>query len=270
MSLDDENLKVKPYRFGKLIPTQDEGGEPNVVSNFEMKSLKDAANFKNKITDEVIRSERKLEQGSAFSILPLVKEHRGLLEQEQQDYEAAIEAEVQRRLNELYDQTKEKAYQDGHQEGYEKAYEKGMQSVDEKIEDFVDMINNVKAQVDGIIEFNKKDSIEMIKNLTKWITLKELEDEEYLYRLLNKLILEMNTKNHLLVRVNKDSFKYMPEVIERVQAKVGELSNIRVEVDLDHDEKGIILESENGIIDASLESQFKSLDKIFEAVDTDE
>lgn len=270
MSLDDENLKVKPYKFGKLIPSSSDDGEPNVVTNFEMKSLKDAANFKNNISAEVIRTERKLEKGSSFSILPLVREHRGLVEQEEKDYEAAIEAEVQRRLGELYEQTKEQAYQEGHQEGYEVAYQKGMQSIEEKIEDFVDMMNSVKSQVNEIIEFNKKDSIHMIKNLTKWITLKELEDEDYLVRLLNKLILEMNTKNNLIVRVNKTSFKYMPEVIEKVQAKVGELPNIRVEVDLDHDEKGIILESENGIIDASLDAQFKSLDKIFEAVNTDE
>lgn len=270
MSLPEDELKVKPYQFGKLIPSIDDAGEPNVVSDFEMKSLKDAANFKNNISEEVIRSERELESGSAFSILPLVKEHRGLLDQEERDYEATIEAEVQRRLKELYDKTKEQAYQDGHQEGYEKAYAQGMESITERVEDFVDMMNDVKNQTNEIIEYNKKDSIEMIKNLTKWITLKELEDEEYLTRLLNKLILEMNTKSNLIVRVNKESFKYMPEVIEKVEAKVGELTNVRVEVDLDHDEKGIILESENGIIDASLEAQFKSLDKIFEAVSTDE
>ena len=270
MSLHDDEMKVKPYRFGELIPTADDGGEPNVVTNFEMKSLKDAANFKNNISEEVIRHERTLEKGTAFSILPLVKEHRGLLDQEERDYEEAIEAEVERRLQELYTKTKEQAYQVGHQEGYEKAYEEGMRAIEEKVEEFVDMMNEVKNQTNQIIEYNKQDSIEMIKNLTKWITLKELEDEDYLSRLLNKLILEMNTKNNLIVRVNKKCFKYMPEVVEKVQAKVGELPNLRVEVDLDHDEKGIILESENGIIDASLEAQFKSLDKIFEAVSIDE
>ena len=272
MGLGEGNLNVKPYKFGELIPpesskgTQESGDQ---ISNFEMKSLKDAAKFQNNISDNIIRTERKHEKDKSFSILPLVREHRGIVDQEERDYEKTVSDEVERRINALYEETKNNAYQKGHQEGYEAAYKEGMAAINERVEDFVDVMNQVKSQLNGVIEANKQDTIHMIKNLTKWIALKEIEDDEYLVRLLNKLILEMNAKNNLLVRVNQESFKYMPEVIEKVQQKVGELANIRVEVDLDLEEKGIILESENGIIDASLDAQFKSLDKIFEAVDID-
>jgi len=40
----------------------------------------------------------------------------------------------------------------------------------------------------------------------------------------------------------------------------------RVEVDLDQEENGIVLESENTIVDGSLETQFKSIDRVFENV----
>ena len=60
MGLQSDKTKVKPYKFGELVPSSsDETGEPNVVKPFEMKSLKDAAQFKNNISDEVIRNERK-------------------------------------------------------------------------------------------------------------------------------------------------------------------------------------------------------------------
>jgi flagellar assembly protein FliH len=270
MALGNGNTNVKPYKFGELVPSENETTQnTDQVSKFEMKSLKDAANFKNNITDNVIRTERGFEKDSAFSILPLVREHRGIVDQEQRDYEEAIQNEVDRRLKALYEETRQQAYQEGHQEGYQVAYSEAINTINDRVEDFVDVMNQVKEQVDQVVETNKQDAIHMIKNLTKWITLKELDDDDYLVRLLNKLILEMNAKNNLLIRVNQDSFKYMPEVIEKVQAKVGELTNVRVEIDLDLEEKGIILESENGIIDASLDAQFKSLDKIFEAVSTD-
>ncbi|MEX1098795.1 MAG: hypothetical protein WEB87_00130, partial [Bacteriovoracaceae bacterium] len=68
---------VKPFKFGQLAP---EAGEEKseAVSAFELKSLKDASAFKNNISEEVIRKERGFEKEKSFSILPLVREHRGL------------------------------------------------------------------------------------------------------------------------------------------------------------------------------------------------
>ena len=106
----------------------------------------------------------------------------------------------------------------------------------------------------------------MVKNLTKWIVLKEVDEKYYLARLLEKLIHEINTKTGLVLHVNEKSFGHMPEIIKIVERKVGVLTNVRVEVDLDLDETGIVLESENTIIDGSLDAQFKSLDKLFTSV----
>ena len=58
----------------------------------------------------------------------------------------------------------------------------------------------------------------------------------------------------------------MPEIIKIVERKVGKLTNVRVEVDLDMSENGIIIESENTIIDGSLDAQMASLDKLFTTV----
>ena len=48
--------------------------------------------------------------------------------------------------------------------------------------------------------------------------------------------------------------------------RLGELTNIRVEEALNMDQPGLIVESENGIIDGSIEAQFKNLEKLFESV----
>ena len=58
----------------------------------------------------------------------------------------------------------------------------------------------------------------------------------------------------------------MPEVLEVVQGKLGELTNTRVEIDYDIEAPGIVVESQNGIVNGSLKTQLDSLDKLFEAV----
>jgi flagellar assembly protein FliH len=58
----------------------------------------------------------------------------------------------------------------------------------------------------------------------------------------------------------------MPEVIQTVETRLGQLTNVRVEIVPEINHPGIILESENGLIDGSLEGVFQNIDKIFEQV----
>lgn len=263
-------FNVKPFRFGQLVPEGGEGSGINEVSSFELKSLRDTSAFKNQITEEVIRKERGFEKDKSFSILPLVRDHRGLKAQEEKDYREAIEGEVQARLNAAVEQARQEGYQMGHQEGYQRAYQEAMGKLDGKIEDFTDILGSLKEQCHKVLSSNKAEAFKMVKSLTQWVALKEIDNEDYLHRLLEKLIHEMNTKNNLVVRVSQESFKHMPEVIEKVRARMGELVNVRVEVDLDQEGPGIILESENGIIDGSIKAQMAALEKIFETVVIDE
>lgn len=266
----DVKFDVKPFKFGELTPNPGSSAETPEVSSYEARSLKELGAFKNNISEEVIRTERGFEKDKSFSILPLVREHRGLKAQEDRDYQTSIEQEVEARVQAAIEQARLDGYRAGHEEGYGKAYQEGMAKLEGRVEDFSDILGNLKDQCHKVLAENKADAFKMIKSLTQWIVLKELEDEAYLERLLNKLILEMNTKNNLVVRVSQESFKYMPEVVEKVQARIGELSNVRVELDMDQEGNGIILESENGIIDASIKSQMASLEKIFTSVGADE
>ncbi len=118
-----------------------------------------------------------------------------------------------------------------------------------------------------ILSNQKEEMYHLLKNLAKWIVLRELNnDGKYIERLLEKLLLEMQVRNNLLIQVNAAEFSQMPEVLEYIQGRLGEMKNVRVEIDSSVKTKGIVIESENGIINATLEEQFKSLDKLFEDV----
>ncbi len=96
--------------------------------------------------------------------------------------------------------------------------------------------------------------------------LKEINEKMYLENLLEKLILELNSRKNIIVKVGQNNFAHMPEIIKTVEAKLGQLSNVRVEIVPELNEPGIILECENGLIDGSLQGVFLNIDKIFEQV----
>ena len=124
----------------------------------------------------------------------------------------------------------------------------------------------IQSQNEKIIDKSRHEIYEFVKRFTKWIVLKEINEKLYLENLLEKLILELNARKNLIIKVGLANFNQMPEVVQAVEARLGQLSNLRIEVVPEIQHPGIILESENSLIDGSIEGVFQNIDKIFEQV----
>ncbi len=256
-------VDVETFSFSQLTPTQ---GNPGEITEFELEALSPATDFKKKLSEDIIRLEREHEVSSGFSIDENVREHRGLRDQENTDFEQRVEEEVARRLNKRMKQAYEEGFTAGVEDGAKKAYDEAAIQYDEKILVFEQFLTQMMEQKESILVESKQEAYALIKNLTKWIILKEVQDKDYIERLLEKLILEVNTKSNLTIRVNQEDFDDLPGVIEKVESRLGALTNVRLEIGHDQTERGIVLESEVGVIDGSFKSQMKSLDKLFENV----
>jgi len=256
---------VQEYTFHNFNEVE-EGSD--TVKLFEFKPLLTAAQTieKNEF-QRIIKTEREFAKTSQFKVNPFVEEHRGFKEQENREYEDRVEAEVQRRVAEIQDDAFKAGFDEGVNQGREEIFVEMRSVVDQKLENFSHMVTSVLKTQENILAKQKTEMYQLLRNLSKWIVLRELqEDGKYIERLLERLLLEMQVRNNLLIQVNPDDFASMPEVLEHVQGRLGEMKNVRIEIDSSVKSRGIIIESENGIINATMEEQFKSLDKLFEDV----
>lgn len=258
------DAEIKSFEFSDLQGS-------HVVSqsqfqSFEFKTLNGESVTSEKISDEDIRSERSFEKKNNFKIDGIVREYRGLSRQEQTDLEQKIQAEVARRLESAYQEAYKEGIEKGREEGKEAAQAEYQEILGQKIEEFSHIVTQFQGNADKVLEKNRTEVYEFIKRFTKWIILKEIDEKVYLEGLLEKLILELNVRKNLIIKVGKANFAQMPEVIQAVEAKLGQLSNTRVEIVPEINHPGIVLESENGLIDGSLENIFQNIDKIFEQV----
>lgn len=257
--------EVKDYKFENLSDVAE--GEQG-VSTFEFKPLLNGEHsLKKESHQKTIKAERVSAQKTNFKINEIVEEFRGLKDQESREYEAKIQEEVERRIQEIREKGFQVGYEEGLNQGKEEVFEQMRNAVEQKLEDFNLMINQVMSTQEDILFKQKTEMYQLIKNLSKWIVLRELkEDGKYVERLLEKLLHEMQTRNNLLIQVNASDYEGMEDVLAHVQKRLGELKNVRVEIDSSVQTSGIIIESENGIVNATMEEQFKSLDKLFDDV----
>ena len=253
---------INEYEFQSFSGNSDvEGAVDYNFSDLDNETLK----VESKEHQEVIMRDRKAADKVNFKISPIVKEHRGIYSQENDEKEKRIQAEIHRRLEILRNEAISQGREEGLKKGREEVFTQLRISVDEKILPFSAMIKDVLEVKSKLVNEQKKEIYELVKNLTKWILLRELKDDgKYIERLLEKLIVELKSKSNLLIQVNQKQFETMPKVLERVKEKIGGIDNVRIEIDYDIDENGIVIESDNCIINGTLDEQFKNLEKLFD------
>ena len=266
-----DNKEIQEYKFQTFHDVAEDDPSYGAPQSYQFRDLNEVIGQDIEAKKKILRVERKRAWESDFKISPIVQEHRGLRKQEEEERERQIEQEVQARLQAIEADAVKRGYEEGVRAGREEVYNQTRLATEDKLTALSAMITDVLRTQEEIISVQKHEIYKMIKNLTKWIILRELkEDGAYVERLLEKLIVEVQTKANLLIQINQKEFEKMPEVLECVQKKIGQLPNVRVEIDYDIDEKGLVVESENGIINGTLEEQFRNLDKLFESVGVDE
>ncbi|CAM9925978.1 unnamed protein product, partial [Chrysoparadoxa australica] len=256
--------KVADYEFQPLFSDSvaDEG-----LKAFNFEPLSRDQIMDTQEHERVILKERQVADEKKFKIAPIVREHRGLNRQEELEKQRLIQEEVERQLVKIQDEAYRDGFNKGLEEGQEEVFRQTRAEVEQKLESLEGMIQDVLRAQEELLHQEKQIVYRTIKNLTKWVILRELKDDgEYIDRLLEKLIAEIQMKNNILIRIDPNSFADKPEILETIQAKIGEMKNVRIEADYDIEGPGIIVESDNGIISGTLDEQFRSLSKLFENV----
>ncbi len=259
-----QGKNVKSFQFSDL--ENSERSSQNGFKPFSFSTIIGESINRTVLSDDQIRLERSFAQENDFKMDEMVKESRGLSRQEKNDLESRIVEEVNRRTAEAYEAAYKEGREQGLREGKEMSQQEYLAQLNKQVQQFHQIITDVQGQSNGILEKNREEIYEFIKRFTKWIILKEIDEKVYLSGLLEKLILELNARKNLIIKVGRANFSHMPEVIQAVESKLGQLLNTRVEIVPELNYPGIILESENGLIDGSLEGVFHNIDKVFDQV----
>ncbi|MBF0362647.1 MAG: hypothetical protein HQK49_16625 [Oligoflexia bacterium] len=259
-SPSDKNQKVKILKSGSDVDVD--------VANYELPAFNEYQDQQMDANSDVVRFEMDTAKEKNFQISTMVQRFRGMRKQEEIDNRVKFEQELHERLEMVKAQWMQLGYEEGKKNAINEVKKMNEQIIAEKMKDFVLMLEEVMSVKKEILKQQKQQVYDLVRSLTKWVILRELKDDGYyVNRLLEKLVLELDTQENLLIMVNKEAFSNMPDVLKEVEKKLGELKNIRVEPALESSATGLIIESSSAILDGSFESQMKELDKLFATVD---
>ncbi len=256
--------KIEKYEFQNLF---EDSETKKGLSEFQFQPLRKDQVLDVQEHERIIKIERKVANQSNFEIAPIVREHRGMNRQEDLERQRLIQEEVEKQLLRIQSDAYKEGFEKGLLDGQEEIFNQTRAGVEQKLEGLAEMIEEVLKTQEDLLAQEKMDVYRTIKNLTKWIVLKEIEqDGDYVVRLLDKLLNELQVKSNVLIQIDRKSFEDKPDILQILEEKIGELKNVRLEIDYDIEGPGIVVTSENGIINGSLREQFRNLSRLFESV----
>lgn len=259
----NSDTKIEKFEFSQFSTPEVELKDS--IEAFEFEKLDLNKSPASKIDSETIRIERQFASKSDFQVDSRVKDYRGFSSQEEEDFQQKLDAAINAKYEEISKQAYEEGLKLGREDGRKEAFSEASNALEINLNKMMELLEDISVQKEEILNTSKKEVYSVVRNVAKWVALKEIKDDEssYLHSLLSKLITEINTKNNLSLKVSRNTYELMPNIINSIEKKLGTLENIKFEVSSEVENEGIILESNNGIVDASIESQFSMIDKIF-------
>ncbi len=236
---------VKAYRMGKL-----EEEKPALLQDAEKGP---------------VLSYEEIKEKDFFEVASIVGKYRNIKSQEREELEKKIYSELQGRLGEIEKAAFDKGYSEGFKQGNSDIQNKLDIEVEQQIGKVTDLVNEVLSSRTQLLSDRVRDSYKLLNNIARWIIMRELKDDgQYIQTLLQKLLLNMEAKNDVVVYVSEQKFSQLEEALESVQNNIGKLKNVRIvkKPELEND-AGLIIECENGTVDGSVETQMQNIDRIF-------
>ena len=162
------------------------------------------------------------------------------------------------RAQEESETIKKSAFEEGYRLGLEKA-QADIQAFRENLSDFM----NAKKDV---FEFIAPDILEISVDIAKKIIKKELESDPQV--LLNTIIEVLRTisksEPKITIRVRPQSVQFIKDTIPNVTYQYGIDSKINIVADPSIEDGGCVFQTNNGIVDASIDTQVEIIKKALE------
>ena len=151
---------------------------------------------------------------------------------------------------------------------FEEGYRLGMEKAEADIKTFREEFSNFMNARKDVFEYIAPDILEISVNIAKQIIKKELREDPQV--LINTIVdvLKTVSKNEskINIRVHPQSVQFIKDTIPNVTYQYGIDSKINIISDPSIDEGGCVLQTNNGIVDASIDTQLEIIKKALEGV----
>jgi flagellar assembly protein FliH len=198
-----------------------------------------------------------------FRVDPVVAEYVGIDELEKESQKKEVAQQALTLSKEIQEKAYREAYNLGLEEGRQKAYDEEKQRLASEMQIIRDLIEEIRTAKTEIYKSNEKQIVNLCYYMAKRLLMKEIEtNEAYIETLIRKTLEMAQSDEEVTIRVSKEDKNWVEMHAETVFSDLNLDSSTRIEEDSQVQRGGVIVETNHGMIDATVEQRLEKLETI--------
>lgn len=149
---------------------------------------------------------------------------------------------------------------------FEEGYRKGLEQAESDIQVFRDNIKNFMNATNNVFEYVAPDILEISVNIAQKIIKKEVESDPQV--LINTIVEVLKTisksEPKIIIRVKPQAVQFIKDTLPNITYQYSIDTKINIVADPSIEEGGCIFQTNNGIVDASIDTQLEIIKKALE------
>jgi flagellar assembly protein FliH len=195
-----------------------------------------------------------------FKLSQLAKEAMGEDEKEKQRADILVKNRIEAETEAARAMGIKEGYVEGLARGKEEALAEYRKTSGEKIDRIVTLLKSMEEAKVAIFEANQNFLIDLSFRVGRSVLLRELiTDREYVTRLTRDLLERTDIRDNLTIKLNPADAALADELKSGLHATFSNLRNLAIETSSEVRGGGVVMESEWGAIDASIDTQLSNL-----------
>lgn len=199
---------------------------------------------------------REKELGSDFVMSDVLRTTTGIEEIEKQSEEQKIEMKVLDKLSTLQQDAYQQAYDLGIEEGHKKAYDEKIAGLETEINGFVELSQNLNNIKQELIHQNEAHIVRLIYDVACRIAFDHIqENQESVIQVIKKAIEKAQAEENITILVSNQQIQLLEKLKLEANKDTEFLKNVKLEASDQISVGSCIVETNYGIIDASVEQR---------------
>ncbi len=202
----------------------------------------------------------------SFRISELIAQQNGIQDLERASLEKRIEGKALEKLKEIQESAYREAYNIGLDEGQLKGYEESKQAITERLQVLNELVEKFGRIKNDILQRNEVQIIDFIYYLASKVAYFEIEkNPERILPVLKNAIESLQKDERMLIKISPQDFATIEDLRKKSGNNFEYLSNAKLESVDTLKPGGCLIETNFGLIDATVEER---LSKLWETLET--
>ena len=193
---------------------------------------------------------------SEFVISHLVSDSVGITDIHRDTLEGAIREEALNKLKDVQERAYKEAYELGIIEGTEKAFGEKKIEFDDRLRQLDELLGKMSRVLSLVVEEKEAQLIKLIHSISSKIALREISlKPEMIVDLVKKVVDDIQTEDKIMIKISNEDKMFLESLAEKAKHESSKFQNVAFETSDDVSQGGCILETNHGLIDASIEQR---------------